>query len=123
MADFLKSKDFTWQVVYSSDALRAKSTAYHLAKDVELCSDLYTFDWRAILHFVKMLDDKYSDVLIVGHNPALTDITNYVAGEAIENIPTCGFVQIQCDVLRWNETRKNSGKLSLFEFPKNVLKP
>ena len=59
--------------------------------------------------------------MIFGHNPTFTMLSNYLSDKSIENIPTCGFVQIDFDLNKWNDIEGNTGKLILFEYPKKYL--
>jgi phosphohistidine phosphatase len=56
--------------------------------------------------------------MVVGHNPALTDLANYFGGKPISNIPTCGVFCVDLDISSWAKISEHSGKFKFFEFPK-----
>ena len=49
-------------------------------------------------------------------------LSNYLSDKSITNLPTSGFVQINFDLKSWSEIEGDSGKLTLFEYPKKYLK-
>ena len=57
-------------------------------------------------------------LMIFGHNPILTDLTNYLSGSDIYNIPTCGIAEMEFDVSSWGKIGKKSANLISFDYPK-----
>ena len=58
--------------------------------------------------------------MIVGHNPAITDIVNYLTGSKIDNVPTCGVAEINLPIKSWNKVEENSANLISFDYPKKL---
>ncbi|GAB3109937.1 phosphoglycerate mutase [Aestuariicella hydrocarbonica] len=116
------------ETVYCSPASRATSTAQHLsqavAADTVLRVDrtLYTFDGQRLLAWCRGLDDRLensvTEVTIIGHNPALTDFCNFISDSELDNIPTCGYVQLWLDCARWQDLSSGSATLKAFLYPK-----
>ena len=59
------------------------------------------------------------DVMLVGHNPGISDLANVFLQIEIENIPTCGVVRLAFDVQRWRDISLQQATLLMFDYPKN----
>jgi phosphohistidine phosphatase len=130
MARRLKEKRVTPDVMITSPATRAHDTCTSFAKILDFDSDkikiekrLYHADEEQILKVLHELKDHERDdeevVLLFGHNPGLTEFTNRLLDENIDNIPTCGIVKAQLNIKRWKEAHFGCGELEYFDFPKN----
>ena len=81
---------------------------------------LYTFSWEHLYGWVHRLDDAMDAVVILGHNPAITDFCNEMGNTYIPNVPTCGYAQLVFPISSWRELSTGSGKLVTFLTPKTV---
>ena len=113
--------------VVSSPAKRALATALTIVetigferKQVEVDERVYTFDAARLLEVVQTLDERHDHVMVFGHNPAITDLTNELANANIGNVPTCGVVVIQLEVDAWRFVAAGGGTLVEFDYPKNT---
>ena len=111
--------------IISSPALRAKSTAHILAgelgvaeSDVVLKDFLYHAEVEALMRAVETLDDSSERVLLVGHNPGLTDFASELCGKAVKWMPTCGIVALNFDVDSWVDVQLGRGQLDWLDCPK-----
>ncbi|VUD67384.1 2,3-bisphosphoglycerate-dependent phosphoglycerate mutase [Thalassocella blandensis] len=83
---------------------------------------LYCFSGRLLIDWFETLDDNLSEVLIIGHNPALTEFANTLCQCDIHNIPTCAYVQLNNQHLSsWNEIGSSIFELSVFLKPKEMI--
>jgi phosphohistidine phosphatase len=80
--------------------------------------ELYTFSYEDIIFTLRDLKDQQA-VAVVGHNPAITDLVNFLCLESISNIPTCGVALIDLDIDLWRDTRAGCGSLAYYDYPKN----
>ena len=71
-----------------------------------------------LLKTIKQTDNSYNTIFVVGHNPGLTDLINYLSLETIENLPTTGAFAITFDTDSWENIDTGSGKLLFYEYPK-----
>lgn len=113
------------EVMLSSPANRAYTTASIIAlilnypqMDIATDEAIYHADRSELVDVLKKQDPGISTLMLYGHNPGLTDLANYLAGADIDNIPTCGVVAIQLQIIDWSSITKNSGKVLFFEYPK-----
>ncbi|MBQ15008.1 MAG: histidine phosphatase family protein [Gammaproteobacteria bacterium] len=113
--------------IISSPAVRAKSTAKLFAEAIgfpaaDLASnpELYFAGAPMFLKATSLLDESFDSAILVGHNPAITEFVNSMAGTDIENVPTCGLVELSLPIENWSEVELDSATLVDFDYPKNV---
>lgn len=112
-------------VAFSSPAKRAKTTAELFKqqlpiaeKDFSIVPELYTFNSREVLGFIKDVDDDLGNIMLFGHNPAYTELVNSLGNLPIDNLPTSSLVSIVFDTVSWSEIQ--NGTTQLYLFPKNL---
>ncbi len=125
MGKILKKLKVTPDLVISSPANRAATTARIIAakikyplEKIRYSEAIYEFSANAVIHFIEQIDNAADKVMVVGHNPALTDLANYFGDEPISNVPTCGVFCVDLDISSWTKIFEHRGKLKFFEFPK-----
>jgi len=99
------------EIFFSSPANRAIHTCIILAnsleidlKKISIRKELYTFDMNEVFDFIKQINDKYSNIVLVGHNPAYTEISNYFSENKILNLPTARWFCLKFDTDSWSKT-------------------
>ena len=81
---------------------------------------LYHATAEVILKVVHGLNDAHDEVIVFGHNPALTGFVNRLSRKTVtENIPTCGVVLIRMPVTSWKDAGWGSGDAVFYDYPKN----
>ncbi len=112
-------------LIVSSPATRAKLTAEAVALKLEyppeeilFVEDIYEASASEILRVVNGLPDNKNEVLLVGHNPGLTDLINYLNSVRLDNLPTAGVVGFSFDVDAWKSVEIGTGTFLFFEYPK-----
>jgi phosphohistidine phosphatase len=116
-------------LILTSTAVRARTTARLVADAIGyprefLQSDraLYHADPGKILAVLAQQDDAFANVLLVGHNPGLTELANELLPDFdIDNLPTAGVVAMALDIDHWSEVGDARARLRFFDFPKNPL--
>ncbi len=57
--------------------------------------ELYTFSADDVVDLLRECDDARDEVFLIGHNPAFTDLVNYLAGgDPLDNLPTAGYARV-----------------------------
>lgn len=127
MATRILHKDLVPQLVVSSPALRALTTAKNFAEvwnkplsQIQEETSIYEANVTALLKVVNKLSDKYERVSLFGHNPGLTDFANYLSNANIYNVPTCGTVLIEFPFDKWEQISHHTGNLLEFDYPKSA---
>ena len=108
-------------MIWSSTASRASETALIFAQNISypieniiFKSDLYTFDGHELEKVIKSCSDLYDNVILFGHNEAITNFVNKFGDVFIENVPTSGFVSIKFDTENWESLSKGQTQKTIF---------
>ena len=125
MAGVLSKQNCSPDCVLVSPAKRAKSTIKRIAQQSpKVCSEwivddrLYTFEVQDLIAFIQGLGNDVDDVMLVGHNPGFTDLVNELCAANLDNLPTCGYVQMRLDIGSWSSVGSQCGKVTDQLFPK-----
>ncbi|MBX2892372.1 MAG: histidine phosphatase family protein [Saprospiraceae bacterium] len=128
MAQLLVMKGVEPDLLISSPAKRALTTAlffahaFGVAEDaVAREQDIYEAAPMDIMRIVNGLPDSARTVLLFGHNPTLTEVANRFSEKFIDNIPTCGIVQIDAEAESWQAFGEHNAAVRKWFFPKEVL--
>jgi phosphohistidine phosphatase len=112
--------------IWSSTAQRAMQTALLFCETNAISVDkiifkdsLYTFDDRQLEKEIKKCDASIKNLIIFGHNVAITNFVNKFGDSFIANVPTAGFVMIKFEQNTW-ENMNNKGKITTTIFPKEI---
>jgi len=123
----LKEHGSTFKTIFSSPARRTRETITRMlltlpAQDTQMTFDqsFYIFERAELLQAIRRLDDKLSDVMIVGHNPAMHETLRWLTGEAIAEFPTCAAAQLSLSLPRWNNIQKGCAQLRWILLPKST---
>ena len=127
MGKRLKARHAAPDLLLASHAKRALETVKLIAEelghapgDLEIDENLYLASPERILAVVAKLDDDLDSVLLVGHNPGLTDLVNHLLPNlALDNLPTSGVVAMDFDVRSWREVPTATAKLVYYDYPSN----
>ena len=112
-------------LIVTSPARRARMTAellaaalhYDAAAIVE-AEEIYQAGLEDLQGVVRRLDDAFSTVLLVGHNPGITNFANWLCGAGIDSMPTAAAAVVELAVESWCEAGRNKGSLVDFDYPK-----
>lgn len=126
MAERFASTNFRPDIIVSSPAVRAWTTASIFAQKLGYTEDrlrpddqLFHASIDEILDVIAAQDENVKSLMIVGHNPGLTDFVNFLAPGLTNNLPTAGMVtaNINCD--DWALYTRPEVEIVLHDFPKN----
>jgi phosphohistidine phosphatase len=128
MAAFLRAKGIQPDLLLSSPAKRALTTALFFAKEYDLPEteiarreDIYEASVQDLLLLISSLPDAANTVFLFGHNPTLTDLANQFTEDYISNIPTCGIVRVDTTALSWDKMYEGNSRVVAKYFPKETL--
>ncbi len=128
MAQQLAEQGIKPDLLVSSPAKRALTTALFFAgtltipeADVRREAGIYEADPTEILRLVSALPATAQTVLFFGHNPTFTMVANHFSDRFIDNVPTCGIVQIETDAQHWDEMHEGNSRVVRTYFPKETL--
>lgn len=108
-------------IVWSSTAQRAKNTAQIFAENLSVPQetiifrdDLYTFEENNLEKVIKTCDNQFDNLILFGHNGAITNFVNIFGNLPIENVPTAGFVSLSFKTDDWKDISKGITEKVLF---------
>ncbi len=112
-------------MIWSSIAKRAAETAMIFAQNfsypienILFKPELYTFDELQLENVISSFNNDYDNVILFGHNEAITNFVNKFGDIYIDNVPTSGFVSLTFDTTNWQTLEK--GKTIKTIFPKEL---
>jgi phosphohistidine phosphatase len=129
MASHLVDAGCPFVHAFCSPAVRAQSTIQLISERLpkinfqwQVDEALYTFDNSRLHEWFQLLDESISELLIIGHNPALTIFCNDLSNSDIEYIPTCGYVQLTArKKCTWQNISETPFELTTFLRPKELM--
>ncbi len=113
--------------ILSSDAARAFATAeliasqmgYELSR-IHINHEIYDASVRTLFQLVSSLKDEWNSVMIVGHNPPINYLSEYLSGADIGHMNTGSCAVIQFETNSWAELSQDSGSLEEYIIAKNL---
>lgn len=125
MARLFKQRGEPLDLLVSSGAKRARDTAMHMARELGLTvqqfiieDELYHASVPVLMKRIQTLPAHAQRVMLVGHNPGLTELIDHLSGEDIGNLPTCGMARIDIPGDSWQMASRDVGTLAWLDHPK-----
>lgn len=107
--------------LWSSSAKRARETALIVAQNIQYpvesihyADELYTFCDKKLAEFIKNCDNKWDNLILFGHNDAITNFVNKFGDKYVENVTTAGLVALEFDIHNWNNLEPGRTRAVLF---------
>ncbi|MGH2597428.1 MAG: SixA phosphatase family protein [Actinomycetota bacterium] len=120
-------------LVLCSSGLRARQTLVGVLVglgteiDVRIEPGLYAFDATALLERLRAIPPgDVSSVMLVGHNPAIQNLTLLLAGrgsglgDVKAKFPTCALAEIELPPMAWHDVGHGVGTLRRFVTPRSL---
>jgi phosphohistidine phosphatase len=124
VAEHLASRGAAPGVIISSPAVRAVATARIFGKQFNYPSKrirtrkaIYNQPASALLDILQTPEEECDQVMLVGHDPQVTDLARFLAPDFHRDIPTSALLQIEFQIERWAELTAGSGRVTMFHFP------
>jgi phosphohistidine phosphatase len=121
MAQKVKAQGFVPQILVSSPALRAETTANIYAEHLSIHKPytnkaIYEGDYKTLLGIINMFPDEEEFIGLVGHNPGLSHLLHYLTRE-VRDVDTCATMVIRFDFDEWKLISENTGTLLWYSEP------
>ncbi|MBW2231005.1 MAG: histidine phosphatase family protein [Deltaproteobacteria bacterium] len=130
MATRLAAIGFAPDLLVSSAAERALQTAHEiagriddLAESIVTRDDMYLASARALLDIVRETEAGVRHLVLVGHNPGLSDLWDWLVDERGGGLPTGGIARLELSVGSWLDASQGDAILLDFDHPRRELKP
>jgi phosphohistidine phosphatase len=118
--------------ILTSSAARTLQTAQLVAQAFDRPRDslaierrLYLAEPAALLAAIATQDAALESLLVVGHNPGLTELVHLLLPDfEVDDLPTCSIVALDYPTgTGWDELDAATGRLAYYDFPKNAREP
>ncbi len=124
---FLLQKKINIDYIMCSHATRAIETAHLLSdglnypkSNIDINPNIYKSDEEGLLNEVLALPNTKNNVIIIGHNPALTQFANNFLHPKIDFLPTSAMVSISFETETWETIMSSTQKVNFIAFPKKL---
>ena len=118
IAAFLLAQNIKPQLILSSAANRTIQTSEIIAQQLKISEDaiiktklLYLASANQMLDEIYALDDHIAEIMIVGHNPGISNLAAYLSNSDIAWLSTSAIVAIELETEKWNDLDLASKKL------------
>jgi phosphohistidine phosphatase len=125
MGERIKAQDIRPSLIVSSPATRAWRTAKIIADSINYPREflqrddrLYLASVDAIIDVIEDQDSGFNHIMVVGHNPGMTEFANFLIPDITSNMPTCAIVSVSMGTENWELRTQPEATLSLFDYPK-----
>ena len=112
-------------LIISSPAVRAWTTARIIAGEIGYPAEflqreesLYLASLDELLDAVVAQDNGFNSLMVVAHNPGLTDFANFLVPGLTHNLPTSGVLSVEIDGDDWSLYRQPDARLIAYDYPK-----
>lgn len=125
MAKYMQENGLVPELIICSPALRAKTTAKiiqmeaHVAGELLFDSTIYEASVGDLFAVLQNLDDAFSSVLLVGHNPGMEGLNGNLTGE-FQPFPTAALAKINLEIEDWKSLKPFAGKLETIVKPREI---
>jgi phosphohistidine phosphatase len=127
MGKFMRKRKIAPELIISSPALRARTTASLVMESGGLQSELryderiYEADVETLLKVVSQIDETAETALLVGHNPGFQELVKALTNEEHE-FPTAALALVSLKTDKWSAVQPKTGRLKLFVTPRSLEK-
>ena len=110
----LSKTKFKPDIVYCSSAVRTKQTLTGLSEsmnhewETEFRDDIYEAAVRSLFEVISDSDNALQSILLIGHNPGITYLAEYLSGKAIIGMRPGEMVKLDFALGPWGELSKGS---------------
>lgn len=110
--------NFKPEVLFYSDAVRTTITTQLILEQLDIPEEatfvepsFYEANVGRLLEFINQRSNEVDNIAIVGHNPAISFLAEYLTGEVIGNLSPANAVVITFDLDSWELLSQATGTL------------
>ena len=126
MSKELSKKIDNVDLLISSSSKRTRLTADFFIESIKInkisfIDDLYHSSSENIINKLKKISNTHESIMLIGHNPGLTDLVNKLTSINLYNLPTCGVAIVNLNIKNWDLIKNFSEyDLEWMKFPKQL---
>jgi len=121
---YLREQACIPDLIITSPAVRALETARLVAEGLDITPGqvqvqriIYDADRDDLEELFYAIPPSADTLLLVGHNPGLTDFVNLFLDVPVGSLPTSGLVCLGSDIKEWDRIMEKEAKLHFIFFP------
>lgn len=128
MGKYLSQNNYVPDLVISSTAIRAKSTANLAMKagdwtcPISLNENIYSGSTNDLLTIIQGQDDAFNSICIVGHEPKFSNFIDYSTNNKHTKFSTGSMAKIDFEISKWRFIEFGFGNLDWLISPKELNK-
>jgi len=128
MGQALAKRDIHPDLLVSSPAVRAQTTAVLVARELDYDREriqiepaIYQADLDTLLEVIRALPDEADSVLLTGHNPTISDVANYLSPSPLsEEMSTAAVVCLRFETEKWEDVKRTNAEFYFYDCPRNL---
>jgi len=124
---YLQSENFFCDLFLCSTAIRAKSTMEFVLEALKLPAEkilfndeIYNASTRVLYEQIVNMDDHVNSVIIVGHNPSITYLTENLTRAEVGDMAPAGLAIIHFNIAKWRDIAEGCGELIRYICPQTI---
>lgn len=123
MGNYFRSKKIKLDLVLSSPSKRTKETLEHFFQfekpKVQFEESIYHASLDQILGVIFSVPETIRSIMLVGHNPSMHEITEYLSNKFINKYPTCCLASLTIDT-DWNKAVRGCAGMNFLKKPSEL---
>ena len=125
MSNYLREKEKKIDKLILSTSKRTRLTSKYFTEKIHFDSisyldELYHASYSDIINIISKVENNFNSIMVIGHNPGLTELINQYTIMNIYNLPTTGVVKVEFKGDKWERITENKGKIVYKKFPKEL---
>ena len=125
MASYLRNRITIVDYLHSSSSVRTFETSKYFINQIKFGKtqyddSLYHCSSSSLLNIIMNYSDDYQSVMVIAHNPGLTNLINNITNISLDNLPTTGLVEIEFKINHWSNISSENSNVIDLKFPKQL---
>ena len=127
VGNYFKNEGFHPDIIIHSYATRTTETVERINEQIavdqdhiESSEDIYEASARILLQTVCNIPAEMRSAIIVGHNPSITYLAEYITGAEIGHVHPAGIVHIQVPFTSWQEVSEKNCDFIKYLRPQDI---
>lgn len=88
-------------------------------KNLLTTDSIYEAPLAVLQQAVGALPDNVSVAMLVGHNPGVSSLGNFLNSQSGLQMPTCAMACFELNIEQWHEIYRDCASLLWYDYPKN----
>ena len=112
--------------IISSSSKRTILTYEYFKNKINFNNELFTDELyhassKTVISIIKDTNSDINSLMLLGHNPGLTETVNHLTNHHLYNLPTTGIIIVKFNVSSWSKISEldKKGNLEWIKFPKD----